>query len=97
MSQAAIAKRVGMGQSTVGDWLAAGAYPETARGLHRWYVLVLGMRSSQLCSPAYRYASAWSKQTHQRCARLGEGGQMFDGFAILCKDTGEASCVRKTG
>jgi transposase len=32
MSQAAIAKRVGMGQSTVGNWLAAGAYPETTRG-----------------------------------------------------------------
>src|SRR6266487_3534728 len=32
MSQAAIAKRVGIGQSTVGNWLAAGAYPETTRG-----------------------------------------------------------------
>src|SRR5260370_35043974 len=32
MSQAAIAKRVGIGQSTVGNWLAAGAYPETRRG-----------------------------------------------------------------
>ncbi|MFL5624383.1 MAG: helix-turn-helix domain-containing protein [Ktedonobacteraceae bacterium] len=32
MSQAAIAKLVGMGQSTVGNWLAAGAYPETTRG-----------------------------------------------------------------
>ena len=32
MSQAAIAKRVGIGQSTVGNWLAAGAYPETSRG-----------------------------------------------------------------
>jgi transposase len=32
MSQAALAKRVGIGQSTVGNWLAAGAYPETTRG-----------------------------------------------------------------
>ncbi len=32
MSHAAIAKRVGIGQSTVGNWLAAGAYPETTRG-----------------------------------------------------------------
>ncbi len=32
MSQAAIAKRVGMGQSTVGNWLEASAYPETIRG-----------------------------------------------------------------
>jgi len=32
MSQAAIAKQVGIGQSTVGNWLAAGAYPETTRG-----------------------------------------------------------------
>src|SRR5256885_6844507 len=32
MSQAAIAKRVGIGQSTVGNWLAAGAYSETTRG-----------------------------------------------------------------
>lgn len=32
MSQDAIAKRVGMGQSTIGNWLAAGAYPETTRG-----------------------------------------------------------------
>ena len=32
MSQAAIAKRVGIGQSTIGNWLAAGAYPETIRG-----------------------------------------------------------------
>jgi transposase len=32
MSQAAIAKRVGIGQSTVGNWLAAGGYPETIRG-----------------------------------------------------------------
>jgi transposase len=32
MSQSAIAKRVGIGQSTVGNWLAAGAYPETTRG-----------------------------------------------------------------
>ena len=32
MSQAAIAKRVGIGQSTVGNWLAACAYPETTRG-----------------------------------------------------------------
>jgi hypothetical protein len=32
MSRAAIAKRVGIGQSTVGNWLAAGAYPETTRG-----------------------------------------------------------------
>jgi transposase len=32
MSQAAIAKRVGIDQSTVGNWLAAGAYPETTRG-----------------------------------------------------------------
>src|SRR5260370_26246085 len=32
MSQAAIAKRVGIGQSTVGNWLAAGAYPDTTRG-----------------------------------------------------------------
>ena len=32
MSQAVIAKRVGLGQSTVGNWLAAGAYPETTRG-----------------------------------------------------------------
>jgi transposase len=32
MSQAASAKRVGIGQSTVGNWLAAGAYPETTRG-----------------------------------------------------------------
>jgi hypothetical protein len=32
MSQAAIAKRVGIGQSTVDNWLAAGVYPETTRG-----------------------------------------------------------------
>jgi DNA-binding transcriptional regulator YiaG len=32
MSQAAIAKRVGIGQSTVGNWLAACAYPEATRG-----------------------------------------------------------------
>jgi hypothetical protein len=32
MSHAAIAKRVCIGQSTVGNWLAAGAYPETTRG-----------------------------------------------------------------
>jgi transposase len=32
MSHAAIAKRVGMGESTVSNWLAAGAYPETVRG-----------------------------------------------------------------
>jgi len=32
MSRAAIAKRVGIGQSTVGNWLAAGTYPETTRG-----------------------------------------------------------------
>ena len=32
MSQAAIAKRVGMGQSAVGTWLEASAYPETTRG-----------------------------------------------------------------
>ena len=32
MSQAALAKRVGMGQSTVGTWLEACAYPETTRG-----------------------------------------------------------------
>jgi DNA-binding XRE family transcriptional regulator len=32
MSQAAIAKRVGIGQSTVGNWLEACAYPETIRG-----------------------------------------------------------------
>jgi transposase len=32
MSQAALAKRVGIGQSTVGNWLAAGAYPEATRG-----------------------------------------------------------------
>src|SRR5215471_10224129 len=32
MSQAAIAKRVGIGHSTVSNWLAAGAYPETTRG-----------------------------------------------------------------
>ncbi|HKF37848.1 MAG TPA: helix-turn-helix domain-containing protein, partial [Ktedonobacteraceae bacterium] len=28
MSQAAIAERVGIGQSTVGNWLAAGTFPE---------------------------------------------------------------------
>lgn len=28
--------------------------------------------------------------------KTGRGGQMFDGFAILCNDTVEASCVRKT-
>src|SRR5215471_20677888 len=32
MSQAAIAKRVGIGHSTVSNWLAAGAYPETTHG-----------------------------------------------------------------
>ena len=32
MSQAAIAKRVGMGQSTVGKWLEASASPEPTRG-----------------------------------------------------------------
>ena len=32
MSQAAIAKRVGIGQNTVGNWLEACAYPETTRG-----------------------------------------------------------------
>ena len=32
MSQAAIAERVGMGHSTVSNWLAAGRYPETTRG-----------------------------------------------------------------
>ncbi len=32
MSQAAIALRVGMGASTVSNWLAAGTYPETTRG-----------------------------------------------------------------
>jgi hypothetical protein len=32
MSHAAIAKRVGIGQSTVGNWLEASAYPETTRG-----------------------------------------------------------------
>lgn len=32
MSHAAIAKRVGMGESTVSNWLAAGTYPETTRG-----------------------------------------------------------------
>lgn len=32
MSQAAIAERVGTGHSTVSNWLAAGAYPETTRG-----------------------------------------------------------------
>jgi len=32
MSRATIAKRVGIGQSTVGNWLAAGTYPETTRG-----------------------------------------------------------------
>lgn len=32
MSHAAIAKRVGMGEGTVSNWLAAGTYPETTRG-----------------------------------------------------------------
>ncbi len=32
MSQAAIAERVGISSSTVSNWLAAGAYPETIRG-----------------------------------------------------------------
>lgn len=32
MSQAAIAERVGISSSTVSNWLAAGAYPETTRG-----------------------------------------------------------------
>ena len=32
MSQAAIAERVGIGQRTVSNWLAAGRYPETTRG-----------------------------------------------------------------
>jgi DNA-binding transcriptional regulator YiaG len=32
MSQAALAKCVGIGQSTVGNWLEASAYPETTRG-----------------------------------------------------------------
>ena len=32
MSQAAIAERVGIGASTVSNWLAAGTYPETTRG-----------------------------------------------------------------
>jgi transposase len=32
MSQAAIAERVGIGKSTIGNWLAAGACPETRRG-----------------------------------------------------------------
>jgi hypothetical protein len=32
MSQTAIAKQMGMGQSTVGNWLAGGVYPETTRG-----------------------------------------------------------------
>jgi len=32
MSQAALAKRVGIDESTVGNWLAAGASPETTRG-----------------------------------------------------------------
>ncbi|HAT46157.1 MAG TPA: ISL3 family transposase [Ktedonobacter sp.] len=32
MSQAAIAERVGIGHSTVSNWLAAGTYPETTRG-----------------------------------------------------------------
>lgn len=32
MSQAAIALRVGIGASTVSNWLAAGTYPETTRG-----------------------------------------------------------------
>ena len=32
MSQAAIAERVGIGHSTVINWLAAGKYPETTRG-----------------------------------------------------------------
>ncbi len=32
MSQAAIAERVGIGHSTVSNWLAAGMYPETTRG-----------------------------------------------------------------
>jgi transposase len=32
MSLAAIAERVGIGHSTVSNWLAAGAYPETTRG-----------------------------------------------------------------
>ena len=32
MSHAAIAERVGMGASTVSNWLAAGTYPETTRG-----------------------------------------------------------------
>jgi hypothetical protein len=32
MSHAAIAKRVGMGASTVSNWLAEGCYPETTRG-----------------------------------------------------------------
>lgn len=32
MSHAAIAKRVGMGESTVSNWLAVGSYPETIRG-----------------------------------------------------------------
>jgi len=32
MSQAPIAERVGIGHSTVSNWLAAGKYPETTRG-----------------------------------------------------------------
>ena len=32
MSQAAIAEQVGIGHSTVSNWLAAGTYPETTRG-----------------------------------------------------------------
>ena len=32
MSQAAIAERVGVSSSTVSNWLAVGAYPETTRG-----------------------------------------------------------------
>lgn len=32
MSHAAIAKRVGIGESTVSNWLAVGSYPETTRG-----------------------------------------------------------------
>ena len=34
MSQAAIAERVGIGHSTVSNWLAAGTYPETTCGPH---------------------------------------------------------------